>query len=173
MGASDSVESIPVIASSTPPTLHPPEALCQSNTVETNSLIWLDAELKNNNTNWHAQQQLRNIINNIKTFEDPHECQQYIQQVPMNHRIILIVSGRLGQEIVPYIHHLKQITSIYVYCADKQKNEKWTQKYSKARQFYLDFTFKKNFDPLDQSSDCSIRRFASSNSAGLKASSRI
>ncbi|CAF3945779.1 unnamed protein product, partial [Rotaria sp. Silwood1] len=45
----------------------------------------------------------------------------------------MIVSGRLGQEIVPSIHKLRQVISIYVYCMDKEVNRKWVDKFAKVK----------------------------------------
>jgi hypothetical protein len=56
-------------------------------------------------------------------------------------RIILIVSGRLGQIIVPEIVQYRQITSIYVYCMNKEANEKWAKQFNKvSHHFYLYLT---------------------------------
>jgi hypothetical protein len=139
MGTPYSVERRPIVVSAAPI----PRAFQQNDTIVTNSLIWLDTEVNKNEENRHAQQQLYSIIHNIKAFEDPHECQQYIQRAPTNYHIILITSGTLGRQVVPYIHNLKQISSIYIYCVDKQKNEQWAQQYHKVRSFYVHFLFKK------------------------------
>ncbi|CAF3158929.1 unnamed protein product [Rotaria sp. Silwood2] len=45
----------------------------------------------------------------------------------------MVVSGQLGREIVPSIHNLRQVISIYVYCFDKKRNEQWACKHAKVR----------------------------------------
>ncbi|CAF3717048.1 unnamed protein product [Rotaria sp. Silwood1] len=45
----------------------------------------------------------------------------------------MIVSGRLGREIVPSIHQLQQIILIYVYCSDKESHKAWADKFSKVK----------------------------------------
>jgi hypothetical protein len=69
----------------------------------------------------------------LKKFEDVRECQQYIEQRSNSDRLILIVSGQLGREIVPLIDNLRQILSIYVYCIGKKSNEQWTLKFAKVK----------------------------------------
>jgi hypothetical protein len=133
MGSANSVQGTPMVVNVAPA----PRVFYQNNTIEINSLIWLDTEVNKNVENRHAQQQLHSMIYNFKSFEDPHECQEYIQRAPTNYRIVLIVSGTLGRRVVPYIHDLKQISSIYIYCVDKQKNEQWAQQYHKVRQFHI------------------------------------
>ncbi|CAF1353988.1 unnamed protein product [Rotaria sordida] len=45
----------------------------------------------------------------------------------------MIVSGRLGREIVPSIHELRQVISIYVYCMDKKSHEQWACNFEKVK----------------------------------------
>ena len=101
------------------------------NQLEIFSLIWLDAggeALESRNT----QQKLRSLINHLKRFQDGIECQKYIEQKSQQDRLVLVVSGRLGREVVPSIHKLRQVSSIYVYCMDKEGNEKWACKFAKV-----------------------------------------
>jgi hypothetical protein len=103
-----------------------------NNNLETFSLLWLDAEVDSSRENQEAQNQLRNIINHLKTFDDESECEQYISTISPQDRVVLIVSGQLGRTIVPRIHHLRHIISIYVYCTDKQANEQWSKHFTKV-----------------------------------------
>ncbi len=81
----------------------------------------------------NTEQKLRSIINQLKKFQDVEQCQQYIEQTSQKDRLVLIVSGRLGWEIVPSIHNIRQVISIYVYCMDKERNEQWACKYEKVK----------------------------------------
>ena len=109
------------------------------NNLETFSLVWLDASVNSSQQNVKAQQQLRTSINYLKTFEHVDKCEQYIRSVFKEDRIILIVSGRLGQEIVPRIHQLQQVSAIYVHClsADKKKYEQWAKNYAKVNEVFV------------------------------------
>jgi len=104
----------------------------EGNNLETMYLIWLDASVNKSKENLDAQQQIRTIINHLKTFENVQDCEQYLHQTSKDDRIFLIVSGRLGQEIVPRIHHYRQICLIYVYCMDKKINEEWAKHFFKV-----------------------------------------
>jgi hypothetical protein len=101
------------------------------------SIVWLDASVNDTNENINAQQMLRTSTNYLKTYTDDKECEKYILSVPKGHRIILIVDGRFGQVIVPRIHQLYQISSIFVYCMNK-RNEEWTKTYKKVRETFKD-----------------------------------
>lgn len=105
---------------------------CTNSNCETFSLIWLDATVNNCQENINAQHELRKSIDRLKTFTDHNQCERYIRSVPVNNQIILVVSGHLGQVIVPRIHSLQQISSIYIYCMDKAKHEQWSKQYEKV-----------------------------------------
>ncbi|CAF3898017.1 unnamed protein product, partial [Adineta steineri] len=101
------------------------------------SLIWLDATVNVKDTR-DTEVKLRSIINHIKKFQDIKQCQQYIEQTSQKDRLVIIVSGQLGQEIVPHIHQLRQVISIYVYCMDKKSNEQWAYKFAKIKSVVVD-----------------------------------
>lgn len=96
------------------------------------SLIWLDKNV-NLQENRQIEGKLRAIINHIKNFEDDKQCQQYIEQSSQTDRLVLVVNGQMGRIIVPTIHHLRQVVSIYVYCIDKEKNKEWASQFGKVR----------------------------------------
>jgi hypothetical protein len=106
--------------------------IIEGNNLETTYLIWLDTSVNKSKENLDAQQQIRTIINHLKTFENVQDCEQHLHQISKDDRIFLIVNGRLGQEIVPRIHHYRQIFSIYVYCMDKNLNEEWAKHFFKV-----------------------------------------
>jgi hypothetical protein len=99
--------------------------------VETFSVTWLDSSV-NDPENIEIQEKLRLHINCVKVFEKLDECQKYIEKISPNDRTIFVVSGTFGQTIVPCIHNYCQISSIYVFCMDKERNELWTKDYKKV-----------------------------------------
>ncbi|CAF3863078.1 unnamed protein product [Rotaria sp. Silwood1] len=101
--------------------------------LETFSLIWLDAAVNTSKENVRAQSDLRTIINYLKTFDNTEKCEKYIRKSHESDRIVLIVSGGFGQEIVPRIYKLRQVCSMYVYCMNKKKNKKWASQYPKVK----------------------------------------
>ncbi|CAF4066724.1 unnamed protein product [Adineta steineri] len=108
----------------------PNESIEKSNVnhLEGFSLIWL-----NNNENVDIQSELRNIINHIETFEDVEECKNYIENTSENDRLVLVTNGEFGRQIVPSIHQLKQISSIYINSEDKQ----WTNDFPKIKGIHV------------------------------------
>lgn len=102
--------------------------------LETFSLIWLDASVNDTQENVDAQHQLRKSINFLKTFNNADDAEKYIRSLQRDDRIVFIVSGGLGQTIVPRIHSLRQISTIYVYCKDKKFHESWSKDFKKVCQ---------------------------------------
>jgi hypothetical protein len=100
--------------------------------LETFSLFWLDAQVNTTEDNRQTQQILRQIINHLKTFDDQNQCQKHITSLSPQDRLVLIISGRYGRQLVPHIHQLRQLSSIYVYCLDKKANEQWAKYFPKV-----------------------------------------
>lgn len=108
----------------------------QENNLEGTYVIWLDSSVDILEENRIAQQKIRSITGHLKLFENIQDCERYLSQASINDRILLIVSGRLGKEIVPRIHNYRQIFSIYVYCGDKTQHEEWAKHFQKVINYY-------------------------------------
>lgn len=102
------------------------------------SVIWLDAEINKSQDNQQNKTQFEKSFKNVKTYENAETCGTYIRCRPQDEKIILIVSGRLGQSLVPNIHSLPSVQSIYVYCANSDSHERWTSQYPKVMTITLD-----------------------------------
>ncbi|CAF0933444.1 unnamed protein product [Rotaria sordida] len=97
------------------------------------TLAWLDANIDNE----------ENKITYNKLCEEFGDCMQFLNQsdfsrfrgriMHSSRRLILIVSGKIGENLVPDIHEKSNILSIYVYCSWKEKHEEWSQGYSKVK----------------------------------------
>ena len=94
--------------------------------------LWLDQNVNSTQDNQDTLQELRQVINHLRTFNDTVECEQYVRKI-IKERVVLIVSGSLGRQIVPRLHGLSQFSACYVYCQDKKANEQWTNKFPKVR----------------------------------------
>ena len=120
--------------------------------LETFELVWLDTEVHTSEENRAAQQKIRATINHVITYQDMNQCEQYIHSVNPYDRLVLIVSGKLGQEVVPRIHQMRQLSSVYVYCTNKEKHEKWAKNFVKVEYAFSIF-FLPNFFVSGKSSD--------------------
>ncbi|CAM4949303.1 unnamed protein product [Rotaria socialis] len=103
-----------------------------NDSLETHSIFWLDASV-NNEENIKAQKQLRSTINQLRTFVDPEEFLDRVRCIQQGDLTILIVSGQMGRIVVPEMQKLAQVSSIYVYCFNKETNLQWSQPYKKVK----------------------------------------
>ncbi|CAF1002621.1 unnamed protein product [Adineta steineri] len=72
---------------------------------------------------------LNSSNNNLKLFNMVNECMNYISSA-IHENIYFIISGEFGEQIVPQIYQCPQIISIYIFCIDKEKHEKWSNNYN-------------------------------------------
>jgi tetratricopeptide (TPR) repeat protein len=96
-------------------------------------LIWLDTNIDDNNEDCrNTITQLRGVVNDINTFTDGDESIQFINTITDN-KICMIISGSLGEHIVPQVHNMSQVDSIFIFCGNKKRHEQWTKEWSKIK----------------------------------------
>jgi hypothetical protein len=100
--------------------------------LESFACLWLDQNVNSTQDNRDTQRELRQVINHLRTFDNSNECEQYIRQITQE-KVVLIVSGSLGRQVVPRLHDLPQFSACYVFCQDQKANEQWANKYHKVR----------------------------------------
>ncbi len=100
--------------------------------LESFACLWLDQNVNSTQDNRDTQKELRQVINHLRTFGNSDECEQYIGQITQE-KVVLIVSGSLGRQIVPRLHDFPQFSACYVFCQDKKANEQWANKFHKVR----------------------------------------
>ena len=112
------------------------------------SIVWLDKYGDATQENREIEEKLRSIINSVRVFDNCPSCVNYLQNPsdPLE-KIILIVSGQLGQDILDRVHDLTHIISIFVFCGNKPKYQTWAQNYPKVINFISNL-FQKNLSFL-------------------------
>ncbi|CAF0799075.1 unnamed protein product [Didymodactylos carnosus] len=103
--------------------------------LENFQIVWLDANINKTDDNSQTIARLRATINYLNIFDNVDDCYDYIASVE-NEKLFLIVSGSIGQNIVPYTHQMPQIQFIYIYCFDIEKHEQWAMNYDIVRGTY-------------------------------------
>jgi hypothetical protein len=89
-------------------------------------LIWLDNSIDEGNDDCqNTLTQLRRIINAVSTFTGGDECFEFITKNSSQEKVCIIVSGALGHLIVPLIHNMSQVDSIFVFCGNRKRHEEW------------------------------------------------
>ncbi|CAF4597107.1 unnamed protein product, partial [Rotaria sp. Silwood2] len=113
------------------------EVISRNINLEDFTVIWLDASVNKSEDCLNTTAQLRSVINYIKTFDKMDECIDCIYEY-YTEKIFFIISGALGEQLVPDIHDLQQIQYIYIYCLNKDKHEQWVSNYPKIQGVFTD-----------------------------------
>jgi tetratricopeptide (TPR) repeat protein len=101
-------------------------------------LIWLDSNIDDNNDDCrNTVTQLRRAVHNIKKFTDRDECVEFLQGMD-NDKACMIISGSLGQHIVPRVHNMSQVDSIFIFCGNKKRHEQWAKEWPKIKGVFTD-----------------------------------
>ena len=104
--------------------------------------VWCDPSIGQKPTvhdDKHTIMQLAHVVNRnrqlVHTFNDLASCRKFITHV---NNVCLITSGSMGETLVPSIHNLEQVHSIYIFCLNKAKHELWSGNYKKVRGVFTD-----------------------------------
>ena len=75
---------------------------------------------------------LENITSSMDSFS---EVDTFMDSLFENDRkkVIMLVSGALGENTVPIIHDASQLDFIFVFCHNKAHHERWTKQWSKVK----------------------------------------
>jgi hypothetical protein len=97
----------------------------KNNNVNIFSLVWLDNRIDTDKY-IHAQENLGFFIDHFQIFNESDPCEKYIRSTSIDVRIILIANADLGEQLIPGIHQLRQISAIYIFCINEESHENWT-----------------------------------------------
>jgi hypothetical protein len=112
---------------STVPKSGMPQSLVNIQRMQNVLLIWLDNKIDNNNEDCrNTVTELRRVVNEVNTYTDGDQCIQFIDTIT-NNKVCMIISGSLGQLIVPRVHNMSQLDSIFIFCGNKACHEQWTK----------------------------------------------
>ena len=96
-------------------------------------LIWLDSNIDENSSDCqNTIAQLRHVVHTVNTFADGEECIEFLEEIA-DEKACIIMSGYLGQQIVPRVHDLSQVDSIFIFCGNKRHHEGWAKDWSKIK----------------------------------------
>ena len=59
-------------------------------------------------------------------------CLEFLQSIT-DEKIFMICSGILGERLVPKVHSMSQIDSIFIFCHDREQHDKWIDSWSKIK----------------------------------------
>ena len=93
-------------------------------------IFWLDLNAKDD---VHLKSQLNQLVDNqLTVFDNPIDCSERIRSLADGERVILVISGQFGRELVPTVDDLSQVVAIFVYCSNRDSHLQWVKRYKKA-----------------------------------------
>ncbi|CAF2109770.1 unnamed protein product [Rotaria magnacalcarata] len=109
------------------------------NHIQNFSLVWLDSSIDDvsNADTSNTISRLQELVNTINTFSDADRCISFLTSTE-GENILLIISGALGEIIVPTVHDMTQIHSMYVFCRNASKHKQWAQRWPKVRGMFTE-----------------------------------
>ncbi|CAF1017973.1 unnamed protein product [Adineta steineri] len=103
-------------------------------------LIWLDNNFNDNNVDCNNTiKQLKRVVNNVNTFIDSDQCLKFIQTI-INNKVCMIISESLGKYIVPHVHDMSQVDTIFIFSNNQESDEQWTKEWPKIKGVFTDMT---------------------------------
>ncbi|CAF3626083.1 unnamed protein product [Rotaria sp. Silwood1] len=104
-----------------------------SQIVENVRLIWLDANINKSNPDCcNTLTRLRRIVSSIDTFTAIEPCVDFLKNV-RDEKAFMVVSGSLGEKVIPIVHSMAQLDSIFVFCGNKARYEHLITKWPKVK----------------------------------------
>ena len=75
------------------------------------------------------------MINDVQVFTESAACVDFLREVD-DEKVFVIASGALGKDLVPQIHLLPQVDTIYIFCDNRERHKPWTVEWSKVKDVY-------------------------------------
>lgn len=108
------------------------------------SLVWLDTNLHQRASNIDTEIKLKNLIDYIRVFDRVDACERYIKQIGRlnnsdymrKEKLLVLISTALAPTIIPHLHDLSQVKSIYVFGKAKtisKAHQDWLRKFPKVK----------------------------------------
>jgi tetratricopeptide (TPR) repeat protein len=103
-------------------------------------LVSLDNNIDDNSNDCrNTISQLQRVVDDLITFTDDDECIEFIETIN-DIKTCMIIPGYLGQHIVPRVHNMPQVDSIFIFCSNKQRYEQWAKDWSKIKGIFTEIT---------------------------------
>ena len=103
-------------------------------------LIWIDNNIDQDSEGCRKTlAQLRSVVNDVVIFTKQAECIQSLNEI-VEETVFVIISGALGQHLVPEIHELARVDAIYIFCGNKRQHEHWAKKWRKIKGIHTDIS---------------------------------
>ncbi|CAF3043552.1 unnamed protein product [Rotaria sp. Silwood2] len=94
-----------------------------SQIVQNFRLVWLDTNINRSNPDcYNTLTRLRRVVSSIDTFTAIDPCVDFLKNIH-DETAFMVVSGSLGEKVIPIVHSMAQLDSIFVFCSNKARYE--------------------------------------------------
>jgi hypothetical protein len=64
----------------------------------------------------------QSVVSTVHVFNDVDERAMFLHKIK-NQKVLMVASGTLGEQILPHIHNMPQLTAVFVFCSNQSKYE--------------------------------------------------
>ena len=101
-------------------------------------LVWIDPNIDESTADYHnSLAQLRSIVNDVAPFKQPNDAIDFLTDIH-GMSSFLIVSDTIGQQLIPLIHDISVLHTIYILISHRYQNEQWIEKWTKIKGTHKD-----------------------------------
>jgi hypothetical protein len=101
------------------------------------ALVWLDENIDDSPDSLQTQMRLRNVINYCQFYTNTQLCLDFMRTVN-SEKIFLVISGFLARNILPKIHSLRSVASVFLFCVNCHEHKSLLDQYPKLVKIFTD-----------------------------------
>ncbi|CAF1626176.1 unnamed protein product [Adineta steineri] len=103
-------------------------------------LVWLDSNIDETNDYYqNTITTLRRAIKDVNTYTNGDQCLEFIQTI-VDKKVCMVISGSLEKHIVPRVHNMSQVDSIFIFSGNKIYHQQWIKDWPKIKGVFTDIT---------------------------------
>ncbi|CAF4735499.1 unnamed protein product [Rotaria sp. Silwood1] len=100
-------------------------------------VIWVDGNIDQASQDCqNTMAELRSIVKEVNVCTTSAQCIEILDDLD-DEKAFVISSGALGQRLVPDIHRMPQLDTIYIFCSNKAWHEQWAKQWPKIQEATL------------------------------------
>ncbi|CAF1978237.1 unnamed protein product [Rotaria magnacalcarata] len=155
--SSSYVEEAKVCQSSSSSTVVTNDTISEEHLLQTFVLIWLKSNIDESDDIFRSYMtHLRYVVNNVNMFTDPMKCVKFLSQIK-NDKVLMIVSDDQCELIIPEVHDMAQMDSIYLFSRSTTPCKQLANGWSKVKGVFTDIvllckSLKQNVDLFENDS---------------------
>ena len=94
-------------------------------------LVWIDANIDESTADFHnSLNQLRSVVNDVRNFVQEDEAIDFFTDIQCISGF-LVVTDTIGARIMPLIHDILWLDTIYILANDQYEHKEWAKKWAK------------------------------------------